>query len=269
MTHFWASLSYWIAGSLALLTFLDWVLTDRQKKWITDRTIALFIWLDDQRELRYLRLLGKFRWQFIVIILYAVVALAAGSFVAFGIYSGLFQEVAANDPDIPPHLEYYLLSAYIGSFIGALFMVRVVLGPVLNWITRTEGSWAYIGRSTFAFLAIVAAVFLVSGVDFLFMAQSSSGVQNRDGKEIFRELVSKQPFISNVYNAILATIVISIFVSWLLVVVPVILVLILIVLFRVLQFATARIAESPKGPILGLIAVLTAIGALLQLFQHQ
>jgi hypothetical protein len=47
-------------------------------------------------------------------------------------------------------------------------------------------------------------------------------------------------------------------ISWMLVVIPVVLILILMLFLRVIQFITARIAENPKGPILGVSGLLTA-----------
>jgi hypothetical protein len=51
MTDFFPSLAIWTGAVLAVLTVIDWALTARQKNWLTDRAIALFVWLDDQREL--------------------------------------------------------------------------------------------------------------------------------------------------------------------------------------------------------------------------
>jgi hypothetical protein len=60
--------------------------------------------------------------------------------------------------------------------------------------------------------------------------------------------------------------VLIIFTSWLLVVLPVVIILLLMVFLRGMQFITARIAEHPKGPILGASGLLTAVGAFAKLF---
>jgi len=54
--------------------------------------------------------------------------------------------------------------------------------------------------------------------------------------------------------------------TWLFVVMPVALIFVLIAGFQVVQFVIVRVAESPKGPVLGLAGLLTAIGALVKLF---
>ena len=54
--------------------------------------------------------------------------------------------------------------------------------------------------------------------------------------------------------------------SWMLVVIPVVLILILMLVLRAMQFIAARIAENPKGPILGVSGLLTGIGAFAKLF---
>ena len=72
-----------LGGSAAVsgLASADLLLLDSQKKWINDRAADFWNWLDDQRELKYLRYLRGFRWQRFVVILYALIA----SIVAVGI----------------------------------------------------------------------------------------------------------------------------------------------------------------------------------------
>ena len=53
----------------------DFLLLDRQKKWISDRAEHFWLWLEDQNELKYIAYLRKFKWQRFVVILYATVAL--------------------------------------------------------------------------------------------------------------------------------------------------------------------------------------------------
>ena len=152
MADFWATLSIWTAGGLALLTFLDWVLRDQQKKWLTDRSISLFVWLDDHNDLAYLKYLGRFRWQRIVVILYAVLALGMALVIALLKYVG---ELKIDD--IPREFFFILIAAYLGSFLGNLFMVRIVFGPLFNWITKAKGRWAYIGKSILALFTMCIA----------------------------------------------------------------------------------------------------------------
>ena len=47
-------------------------------------------------------------------------------------------------------------------------MVRM-LPSVLNWVTKTEGSWAYIGRSTVAAVATIAFYYATNAVVSLWM----------------------------------------------------------------------------------------------------
>lgn len=260
MANFLATLSIWSGGSLAVLTLLDWVLTDKQKKWVNDCAISLFIWLDDQKDLTYLKYLGKFRWQLFIVILYAVVALGMTLLVAYGKYFGKFDQLIAANPNIPPTLPDHLIAAYLGSFIGALFMVRIVLGPLFTWITKTEGSWAYIGKSSLALFAtfvIVIVLFAVDQVVLLAVGEPSVDISLA---------LLKLPLITSTYSMLLSTILLVTFFIWLFVVIPVALILSLMAIFRVAQFVTVRVVDSPKGPILGLVGVLTAIGGLLKIF---
>ena len=72
--------------------------------------------------------------------------------------------------------------------------------------------------------------------------------------------------IYSVFAGACATVVGVMLLSWIFVVGPVVIILILMLFLRVIQFITARIAENPKGPILGVSGLLTAIGALAKLF---
>jgi len=283
MTDFLASLSIWTGAVLAVLTVLDWALTDRHKNWLTDRAIALFVWLDDQRELKYLRWLGRFRWQRFVMILYAAFAgfagLAMAGLISLLLYTGEFD---------PGQLQsgYGLLGWYVGSFIAAMCMVRIV-PRLLNWVTKTEGSLGYIVRSTLALLAILFAFVTSDYLEMYLMTGRSAGMPAEyinSYLPMFGELIGYQPpsandeenlvassnpilnFIFGIYEAAWCVILLGILISWMLVVIPVGLILILMLVIRALQFVTARVAESPKGPILGASGLLTAIGGIVKLF---
>ena len=80
------------SAAVGSLASADLLLLDSQKKWINNRAIDFWNWLDDQRELKYLRYLRGFRCQRFVAILYALVALVVA--VGFGIlvYMGAFDE---------------------------------------------------------------------------------------------------------------------------------------------------------------------------------
>src|SRR6266576_1243738 len=111
-----SSLLVFSGAALGFTTFADWLLLDRQRKWIIDRAAHFWNWLDDQRELKYLAYLRKFRWQRFVVILYAIIALIMTLIIGYGIYTGGF-----HDADTP-HFEDYFLGLYVGSFVAALFM---------------------------------------------------------------------------------------------------------------------------------------------------
>jgi hypothetical protein len=49
------------SAAVSGLATADLLLLDTQKKWINDRAIEFWNWLDDQRELKYLQYLRKFR----------------------------------------------------------------------------------------------------------------------------------------------------------------------------------------------------------------
>jgi hypothetical protein len=158
---FWCS-----SAALGFLASADLLLLDRQKKWINDRAIDFWNWLDDQRDLKYLPYLRSFRWQRFVVILYAVVALIAALFVVILICVGAFDEPDVQ-AKVPQNFPYFLLGGYTASFLSVLFAVRTVLPRVLSWVTKTEGSWAYIGRSSVVAVATIAAYYASNAIDSL------------------------------------------------------------------------------------------------------
>ena len=69
-------LLFWFASAtLSGLASADLLLRDSQKEWVNNRAADFWNWLDDQRELKYLRYLRGFRWLRFVAMLYAFVAL--------------------------------------------------------------------------------------------------------------------------------------------------------------------------------------------------
>jgi hypothetical protein len=268
MSNILSSLFWFSSTAVGFLASADLLLLDRQKKWINDRATDFWNWLDDQRELKYLLYLRNFRWQRFVVVLYALVALIAAAVVAFLIYVGAFDE-----PLVPRNLPYFLLGAYTASFLAALFMVRTVLPRVLNWVTKTEGSWAYIGRSTVVAVAAIASYFATEGTDRLWMSNPIVDALNVVDPFNTQEFVVKasfsHPITAAIFGAYISLVVTGVFVmlmSWALVVLPVIVVVLLMIMFRVVQFVALRVAENPKAPQYALSALLAAGGAALGRF---
>src|SRR5215470_13719075 len=242
---------FWCAsGAITSLASADLLLLDRQKKWINDRAIDVWDWLDDQRELKYLRYLGGFRWQRFVVILYSMIALFMVLFIGYRMSIG---GIVNPDPSRMPYLGHHFLGAFAGSFLAALIMVPT-LARVLNWVTRTEGSWAYIGRSTPMLVAAIAVFYAFSLVIAIMLEnydQTGEPVIFQD--DVFHHVVAT---FSNPVTAIVVgfclmvifTAAFLMFISWALVVLPVTLILLLMILFRAVQFVAVRVAENPKGP---------------------
>ena len=127
-------LLFWFASAtLSGLASADLLLRDSQKEWVNNRAADFWNWLDDQRELKYLRYLRGFRWLRFVAMLYAFVALLIAVGIGILVFSGAFSE-AEVQASIPRNFEHLILGGYIASFLTALIMVRL-LPSVLNWVT--------------------------------------------------------------------------------------------------------------------------------------
>ncbi len=139
-------------------------------------------------------------------------------------------------------------------------MVRTLLPCVLNWVTKTEGSWAYIGRSTVAAVATIALYYASEAVDSLWIPTFDP----LNAESFTKAFLFSYPITAAVLGAYVLSVVTLGFVmlsSWMLVVIPVIFVLLLMILFRAVQFVVVRVAENPKGPQYALSVLLAAAGA--------
>jgi hypothetical protein len=249
-----------VSGVGSGLASADLLLLDRQKKWINDRAADFWNWLDDQRELKYLRYLRGFRWQRFVVILYALIALIVAVGIVVLICMGAFDEPEFK-AKAPRNFQYLLLGVYTGGFLTALLMVRIVLPSVLNWVTKTEGSWAYVARSTVAAVVTIAFFYATNEVDSLWMDKSTIDPHNVE--ELAKGLSFSHPItaaILGAYAMFMCTVALVMLMSWALVVFPVMFVLLLTIMFRAVQFVTVRVAENPKGPQYALSALLLAVG---------
>jgi hypothetical protein len=274
VAHILPWLFWCTSAAVSSLASADLLLLDTQKKWINDRAIEFWNWLDDQRELKYLPYLRKFRWQRFVAILYATVALVGvimaavmesseylnSAFTASfteaytksyieGFIDGYSRSRGVEPVDIiPTHVVHSSLGMFLGSFFAALLMAGPVLSRVLNWVTKTEGSWAYIGRS----IPILIAALIATIAAFAIFA---SGVADFSAKTPITV------FIGSFLGMFAITFAFAMVCSWVLVVVPVIFILLLMALFRAVQFVAVRVAENPKGPQYALSVLLAAVGA--------
>ena len=273
VAHILPWLFWCTSAAVSSLASADLLLLDTQKKWINDRAIEFWNWLDDQRELKYLPYLRKFRWQRFVAILYATVALVGvimagvmesseyldseftksfteGYTKAYieGFIEGYSRSSGVEPVETPTHVVHYTLGMFLGSFFAALLMAGPVLPRVLNWVTKTEGSWAYIGRS----IPILIAALIAAIAAFATFTSGDAGFSAKTPITVF---------IGSFLAMFVTTLAFAMVCSWVLVVVPVIFILLLMALFRAVQFVAVRVAENPKGPQYALSVLLAAIGA--------
>jgi hypothetical protein len=262
---------FWFSGAaVTSLASADLLLLDTQKKWISDRATEFWDWLDDQRELRYLAYLRKFRWQRFVVILFATIALIMTLVIGYGVCTGGFHD--AGVAGIPPYFEHYLLGSYVGCFVAALWMARTGLASVLSWVTKTERSWAYLWRSTLVLLVTTVAVILAFFVFVAFSGDHRTAELSSTGnaQELITNLYSfSSPvtaFLYGLCGSLGITFLFLILISWMLVVLPVLFVVLLTILFRVAQSLAVRVAENPKGPQYVLGVMLGGAGTVVRYF---
>lgn len=178
-------------------------------------------------------------------------------FIGYGIYNGEFYDTGVA----PLYFEHYLLGTYVGSFVTALFMVRTALPLMLDWVTKTEGSWAYVWRSSLVLVAMAVAAFVYALMSSLSTDPQTAAPTSASSALDWATFSSPiTAFLNGFFDSLVATPSLLILASWILVVLPVIFVIVLTILFRVAQLVTVRVAENPKGPQYVLSVLLAAAG---------
>jgi hypothetical protein len=220
-----------IAVSTASLALLDIFLSNSQKKWIENRSILLWNWLDDAKKLTFLEFANRHRRLVIGFSLFCVLSVklidtifTVAGFMALGL------------PPVP-----YRLYWVGGLILGTLaFLLTVWAGvKAIAWILRGKTSGSQFRRLAL-FAPLAAPLVLLVGFWF--------------------SHYSLPPAVESV--VILAAEITGLIpVFWLAVVLLMLLVYIGLATLYVGEFVVRRIAESDKGPILVVTAILTALAA--------
>ena len=236
------------AVATTVLQLLDWLLPPAAVQKLRDLLERLWLWLAEQRAGRlFRRLLEPPTLARLAIILAAVIATSTLAF---------FVLVRAGTPR-PQQIVEILLNLLAFCALGSsLSLAAFALSGftwarrVALWVTLTKRPLAVLGRLTVV-VALAALPLLVPG-----LLNQALGLRGSATGAYFGY------FLVGVFIGMPALLLALAFLSlsWLL------LLSVLAPLLRVAEFLVLRLAEHPKGPVLGLSALLAAIGALMKVF---
>jgi hypothetical protein len=247
MKQMLASLGLWVGAGIAILTLVDWILTESQKKRLTGWGETAWLWLDDQRTGKFLEFLKRKPYQVAASIVLTVIFLAAA-----------IAGVLALLPQIADKAVTVVIVLYcVGLALSMIFVAWKVHPRVAYWIIRSPSLVKFFGRS---FMLSAAGVLLTMLIEYL-MEIVGHTFDPGQGRRYFI-IVAVVSFVAAALRLetglVAAMLVLS--VIWLVVV------LVIMAVFAVIKFLLLRIVEYPKGPVLGLTGLLLAIAAIIKIF---
>jgi len=272
------SIALWTGAFVGLLKLFDWLLSAKQKERLAFRAAALWVWLDDQRLGRFVSTVRSLRSQRILsLTAHCIVTLIVVSFLG-RVFLGWSVPV-----DIyigTPRLFIYQVWIDVAAIFLSAALLTFVLHPRLStWIAGASslsrffyraGSVALVSYAIMRFyiwglmvMGLPLGKNIWDGSKFLSPASFAPGTVEMYGGKLKVLLISAitaaigAPLL---IETLLLIIILLCSIGW------VLLIWCLISIHIVVKFLVLRIAEHKDGPVLGISALLVAIGALLKVF---
>jgi hypothetical protein len=228
---------------VATLAILDWALTDKQKKKITDKAIDLWVWLEDERSIDYIKKFKNYDQQRRASTqLHVLIATVIG-------LVGLVELIALGD--------LHSLAIFAGVVLAAGVNVFWLHPLLLSWITAGESASLYLFKSTLAVLPVTVLM-------IMFPEWTSGGlfVPGVTTHITYQQI----PLVSNFGWGFFAASVSVLLYFWYINIALVGVRSLSFAVFAVGRFILVRIVDSPKGLVLGLSGLAGLIGALFKGF---
>jgi hypothetical protein len=218
--------------TVAILSLVDLALSDAQKKRISDQVIRLWNWLDDMKQLSFLNWLRARPAQRLFII--------AASLISVQSVSPFFIE--AFLVDLPPDEFWNSIITLIILLLGTAFGLWI--GPIIvSYLLQSNASIQFLWRS-FKLLLLV----IMPDAVLLIFAVSSFAEYDVSSLSYFALLLHPLS--------------VSLLAFWAIAFIPLVIVYIISAVLWVSEFIMRRVAENPKGPVLAISALFTAILAI-------
>jgi hypothetical protein len=231
------SLTIGLGGTAGFLAVLDWVLPETRKDWIKDQASNVWIWLSYQQSWPYIRKLRNPRaFDIFLAIGVALVLSIAFTVIVKAQASPLLKTLTGIITLMP---------------VAVLFLVRTQLRRGLTWLTSEEAGWKILVRSI-----VICVVALAAGA---LLAEAYN--------HLYDNVFPSNPFpafSAGMVVAIAAIVIFMLLYALLLFTFYIVGIYLMIFLFKISEHVVLRVAEYDKGPVLGLAALLTGIGAALK-----
>ncbi len=261
------NISFWVGLSLGSLTILDFLLRDKQKKWLSDKAEIFWLWLDEQKAGQFTKLLLKDRVQKgLVILAHSMIIFIIGSFV-LNVFFGF--NINADFQIGQPRIYKWQIWIDVAAMVLSMIVVTKYVHPYLIKRLKflpTVKSYLLKSLKGFGLLCLIAVMLVLAEMPIInptMDLRTTADIENHfGGKAIVIILhtitaIIGSPIMSEVS---LFMFMLYIGVYWIIVV------YIIMFIFRLLQFILIRIAENPKGPVIALSGLLTGIGGIVKVF---
>lgn len=265
-----ANISIWTGASVGFLKVVDWLLSTRQKAWLTDRATSAWFWLSEQRVGKFTAILRQPRLQagfsiFAHLILISITLAFLGR-----VFLG-WRINASIELGHPRLYEFQVWVDVAALLVSAWFLSWKIHPKIAKWIGTAPSLRCYFGRSAMALGFCILAAFALLLLQFPIIGFDSPYFNEDDPAKVIAAYESmlggRQGAI--VVHAVSAAITAPVMAEWLLVQTILflsfywlVLVWLAISLFRVLEFILIRIVESSNGPVLALSGFLVGVGAI-------
>jgi hypothetical protein len=230
-----SNIAIFCSVTVSALALADWFLDDRQHKWLFDKAIKIWNWLDDVRSLNYLDRFSIYKNQR-----------------KLSYQINIIETVLIGIPGI-------LLAILDGEFLPFWFAVGTLptapinifyLHPLLlSWATKMKDPNVYLIRSTI--LLISGNVFVIATIIALHFV---TGINPLGGKP-------QNPISIVILSMVVSTGSVFFYLGYISIFLFFVRILTYVV-FGIGRFVLVRIIENPKGLVLGLSALLAAVAAL-------
>jgi hypothetical protein len=232
------NVAFGTAFFVALLNTIDWLLTKNQKKWLSDKAISVWVWLDDNRSIDFLRRFKDYREQ----------VKSSAIIQAFMTIAFLPAAILGGREEAP------LQWAAIGGILVAPATIFLIHPAILRWITQPKTSLGYFVRSTISVLPIVLGLYVFNDDINAIFAHGLA----RSFLRVTTEVATGRAVLLGMFMAVASTILffwyvnVVLFGAWAL----------SVLLFGISRFVRVRVAENKKGVVYGLSALFAIVGAL-------
>jgi hypothetical protein len=242
-----------LASVTAFLTLLDWFLTDKQKEHLALLSIRLWNWLDDLYKWRFLEWFYKGRPQLVVVTLSVIVYVIFVAYVVFSVYPPrLFPTLLL---DLRRTWVEVLVPSAISLILGPILAV-IIFRPLLRWLSRSTSQLTYLNR------------LYATSVPFILIETALRHAGISSWHKVVPHYV---PDWAQTPWFIATTTAITIYGTFVLLYGFLFATTISLLCAKTIVYASAfimrRVAESKKGPLLGITALVGGIAAIVKAMQ--